>query len=78
MQEHIYTSAKGENFLDWAAWAHQTLSEADLAIFLNSGVDGEPMVAEKLALYARWVEEEQILSHTIKEDGVVIQHSDEL
>jgi hypothetical protein len=78
MRENKYTSAKGDTFLNWDQWAHQTLSEADLAIYLNSGVDGEPMVPEKLALYARWVAEEQILTHTVEEDGVVIQHSDEL
>lgn len=78
MQEHIYTSSKGENFLSWEEWARTTLSEADLAIYLDSGVEGEPIAPEKLALYTRWVQEEQILTHTIKEDGVVIQQSNEL
>lgn len=78
MKENIYTSAKGEDFLSWNEWAHSTLSEDDLAIYLTPGVEGEPMVAEKLALYARWVVEEQILTHTITEDGQVVQQTNGL
>ena len=74
MQEHIYTSAKGENFLSWHNWALQTLSEEDLAIYLDPTHD-DPLDTEKTALYERWIIEEQILTHVVMENGqIVMEH----
>jgi hypothetical protein len=72
MQEHIYTSSKGENFLSWHQWAMTTLSEEDLEVYINPEPEGESMSADKIALYNRWVKEEQILTHVVMEDGVVV------
>lgn len=63
-QEHVYESAKGTEFLSWHDWANQILSKEELDIYLT-----EEMSEEKLALYTRWIEEEQINKHTILEDG---------
>jgi hypothetical protein len=38
--------------------------------------EGDSMPAEKLALYSRWVQEEQIISHVAMEDGVVVMEYD--
>ena len=72
MQQHIYTSSKGENFLSWHEWALTTLSEEDLAVYTEPMAADEPLSEVKLALYSRWVQEEQIISHVVKEDGVVV------
>jgi hypothetical protein len=72
MQEHVYTSSKGESFLLWHEWATETLSDADLQVWKEPVLEGAPLPPEKLALYSRWVEEEQIISHVVMEDGVVI------
>ena len=76
MQEHIYTSAKGESFLLWHEWAATTLSEADLQVWKDPVPEGSPLSPEKLALYSRWVQEEQIISHVVMEDGVVVIEHD--
>jgi hypothetical protein len=75
MEEHIYTSSKGDNFLSWHEWALTTLSEEDLKVYIDPDPEGEPMSEGKLALYNRWVEEEKIVSHVHMEDGkVIVQH----
>ena len=71
MQQHIYTSSKGENFLSWDEWANTTLSPADLEVYM-----GEYNTPDKLALYARWVIEENITSHVVMEDGEQVQRTD--
>jgi antirestriction protein len=71
MQQHIYTSSKGENFLSWDEWANTTLSPTDLEVYM-----GEYATPDKLALYARWVEEEGITSHVVMEDGEQVQRTD--
>jgi hypothetical protein len=71
MQEHVYTSSKGENFLSWDVWARNTLSEADLEVYMN-----EMNTPAKQALYARWVVEEKITSHSVMENGEEVQHTD--
>ena len=76
MKEHIYTSSKGEKFLSWDEWASTTLSEEDLKVYRDPMTAGDPLPAEKLALYNRWVQEEQIISHVEMEDGVVITEHD--
>jgi hypothetical protein len=38
--------------------------------------EGAPMPPEKLALYSRWVQEEQIISHVVMEDGAVVMEYD--
>ena len=68
MQEHVYTSDKGEIFLSWHDWALSTLSEEELAIY-NSETSSD----EKEALYMRWTQEEQIISHTVTEDGKIVK-----
>ena len=68
MQEHVYTSAKGEDFLSWHDWAMSTLSEEELAIYNN-----EEQSTAKEALYTRWVKEEEITEHTIMEDGKTVK-----
>jgi hypothetical protein len=78
MKEHIYTSSKGESFLSWDDWARQTLNESDLSVYLSPQVEGSTLSADKLALYARWVDEEQILTHVVKEDDVIVQQSNAL
>ena len=78
MREHVYTSTKGADFLSWDEWANKSLSEEDLIIYLTPEAEGEQMAAEKLALYARWVAEEQILTHTVTEAGLVVQQTNEL
>ena len=72
MQEHIYTSSKGESFLSWHQWALTTLTEEDLAVYIDPVPEGEPLSEGKLALYHRWVQEEKIISHNVVEDGVVV------
>lgn len=72
MQEHVYTSSKGENFLSWHEWALTTLSEEDLKVYIDPDPEGESMSEGKLALYNRWVEEEKIVSHVVMENGEVI------
>jgi hypothetical protein len=72
MQQHIYTSSKGESFLSWHQWALTTLSEAELKVYIDPDPEGEPMSEGKLALYNRWVQEEKIISHNVMEDGVVV------
>ena len=72
MQEHIYTSSKGESFLSWHQWALTTLTEEDLAVYIDPVPEGEPMSEGKLALYIRWIQEEKIISHNVVEDGVVV------
>jgi hypothetical protein len=76
MQQHVYTSSKGESFLSWDDWAHATLSPADLEVYMDPVTEGAPMPPEKLALYSRWVQEEQIISHVAMEDGVVVMEYD--
>ena len=76
MQQHVYTSSKGETFLSWDDWARTTLSEEDLEIYMSLTIEGYPMPPEKLALYSRWVQEEQIISHVAMEDGVVVMEYD--
>ena len=76
MQQHVYTSSKGESFLSWDEWARTTLSESDLEIYMEPVTEGDSMPAEKLALYSRWVQEEQIISHVAMEDGVVVMEYD--
>jgi hypothetical protein len=76
MQQHVYTSSKGETFLSWDEWARTTLSEADLQIYMEPFPEGDPMPAEKLALYSRWIQEEKIISHVVMENGVVIVEHD--
>ena len=67
MQTHEYTSAKGENFLTCHQWAEINLSEEEYKIYIN-----EDMTPEKGAIFARWTAEEQIISHTVLEDGVEV------
>ena len=76
MQQHIYTSSKGEKFLSWHEWALTTLNEEDLAVYIEPISEGEIMSEGKLALYSRWIQEEQIISHVVMEDGVVIVEHD--
>jgi len=76
MQQHVYTSSKGESFLSWDQWALATLSDAELTVYKAPFPEGDPMPAEKLALYNRWVQEEKIISHVVMEDGVVIVEHD--
>ena len=76
MQEHVYTSSKGESFLSWHEWALSTLSEEDLETYIHPDPEGEPMSVPKLALYNRWVQEEKIISHNVMEDGVVVTEHD--
>jgi hypothetical protein len=68
MQEHVYTSSKGEIFLSWHDWALSTLSEEEFDIYSS-----ETLTTEKEALYTRWVTDEQIISHVIMEDDTVIE-----
>ena len=68
MQEHVYTSSKGENFLSWHDWALTTLSAEEFAIYSS-----ETLTSEKEALYTRWAIEEKIISHVIMEDDTVIE-----
>lgn len=68
MQEHVYTSSKGEIFLSWHDWALSTLTEEEFAIYSN-----ETLTTEKEALYTRWVADEKIISHVIMEDDTVIE-----
>ena len=75
MEEHVYTSAKGKDFLSWHNWALETLSEEDLAIYLSTEPEGEPMSEEKIALYNRWVIAEQILTHAVLVDDVEIAYT---
>ena len=72
MQQHIYTSSKGESFLSWHRWALTTLTKEDLAVYIDPVPEGEPLSEGKLALYNRWVQEEKIISHNVVEDGVVV------
>jgi hypothetical protein len=72
MQQHIYTSSKGEKFLSWHEWALTTLTEEDLKVYIDPVPEGETMSEGKLALYNRWVQEEKIISHNVMEDGVVV------
>ena len=76
MQQHIYTSSKGEKFLSWHEWALTTLTEEDLKVYIDPDPEGDPMSEGKLALYNRWVQEEQIISHVEMEDGVVVTEHD--
>ena len=76
MQEHIYTSSKGESFLSWHQWALTTLTEEDLAVYIDPVPEGEPMSTGKLALYNRWVQEEKIISHVTMENGEVVMEHD--
>lgn len=76
MQQHVYTSSKGESFLSWDKWARTTLSDTDLTVYMAPVTEGDPMTAEKLALYNRWVQEEKIISHVVMEDGIVIVEHD--
>jgi hypothetical protein len=76
MQQHIYTSSKGEKFLSWHEWALTTLNEEDLAVYNDPIPEGEIMSEGKLALYNRWVQEEKIISHNVMEDGVVVVEHD--
>ena len=76
MQEHIYTSSKGESFLSWHQWALTTLSEAELKVYIDPDPEGEPMSAGKLALYTRWIQEEKIISHVTMENGEVVMEHD--
>jgi hypothetical protein len=76
MQQHIYTSSKGEKFLSWHEWALTTLNEEDLAVYIEPISEGEIMSEGKLALYSRWVQEEKIISHNVIEDGVVVMSHD--
>ena len=76
MQQHIYTSSKGEKFLSWHEWALTTLTEEDLKVYIDPDPEGDPMSEGKLALYNRWVQEEKIISHIVMEDGVVVAEHD--
>ena len=76
MQEHVYTSSKGESFLSWHEWALSTLSEEDLETYIHPDPEGEPMSVAKLALYNRWVQEEKITSHVVMENGKEIMVHD--
>ena len=76
MQEHIYTSSKGESFLSWHQWALTTLSEAELKVYIDPDPEGEPMSTGKLSLYNRWVQEEKIISHVTMENGEVVMEHD--
>jgi hypothetical protein len=67
MQEHIYTSAKGKDFLTCHDWANKNLSREEYIIYISE--DNTP---EKTEIFARWIKEEQITSHTILEDGVEV------
>jgi len=60
---HAYTSALPE-FKSWHAWAEDSLSKAEFAIYNN-----EADSAEKLALYERWIIDQKITSHVVSEDG---------
>ena len=68
MQEHVFTSAKGEDFLTCHQWADLNLSKAEYEIYIS-----EDITAEKTAIFARWKEEEQIISHTVLEEGVAVE-----
>jgi hypothetical protein len=70
MQQHIYTSSKGDKFLSWHDWALNTLTEKELDVYMN-----EEETSEKIELYARWVSEEKIATHTIMEDGVEVAYT---
>lgn len=72
MQQHVYTSSKGESFLSWHQWALATLSGEDLALYLDT-TNVDPLSPEKIILYKRWIEEEQIKTHVVIEDGETIQ-----
>jgi hypothetical protein len=67
MQQHEFTSAKGDDFLTCHQWADLNLSKEEYTIYLN-----EDNTTEKQAIFARWMTEEQITSHTILEDGVEV------
>lgn len=61
---HIYTSAKGE-FVPFDMWVRNTGNDMD-EVHHNSPVD----TPEKIAVYKRWIEAEQITSHKfIDENG---------
>jgi len=64
MQQHIYTSSKGEDFLSCHEWATYNLSEEEYKFYI-----AEADSPEKTAIFARWMKEEQIISHTMVEDG---------
>jgi len=76
MQQHIYTSSKGEKFLSWHEWALTTLTEEDLKVYIDPDPEGDPMSEGKLALYNRWVQEEKIISHVTMENGEVVMEHD--
>lgn len=71
-EEHIYESAKGINFLSWHDWAQVALTEEELAIYFEISDMSVGMSPEKIALYNRWVIEEQITKHTIYVGGVEV------
>jgi hypothetical protein len=66
--EHIYTSAKGENFLTMDDWARKTLTPPEYEELSSDVVTDD----KRKELYSRWLEEEQILTHRCIEDGVEI------
>lgn len=72
MEQHIYESTKGIDFLSWHDWAHVALSEEELAIYFEETDMSVGMSPEKIALYNRWVIEEKISKHTIYVDGVEV------
>jgi hypothetical protein len=59
MNTQEYTSALPE-FLSWQEWAVTTLTDAELAIYHE---ETDPMSAEKIALYERWVIDQKLTSH---------------
>jgi len=67
-REHVFTSAKGENFLNFEAWIKKTLTEEEYNEFKTWDYT-DPRHNSK---YLTWLKEEQILTHRYLEDSVEI------
>ena len=61
-----YESALGDSFLIMHDWALENLAGPDLDVYLN-----ETMTAEKQALFARWMTEQQITAFRCYVDDVL-------
>jgi hypothetical protein len=66
---HIYTSGKGADFLSWDEWMKINATDEEKEAYLDPSDFNEV----KNGAYNRWVQEEQILTHTkIDENDNVI------
>jgi hypothetical protein len=66
--EHIYTSAKGEDFLSMDQWLRVKFTPEEYENYKD--VDYQDIVHQQN--YAEWIVAEQIIRHKYIEDGVEV------